>query len=162
MAAALGALALPALGDAGAATGAGSRAKAPLTRFVAHRKGLDVALLVGPHEIVASSTSSLVHCEGGGKERGSVTDRGWKGFRVRRDGEFHKASSEAFEGSGSYFMELRGRVHRNRVIGTYRSWEERLGEEEFFPRCGTRSPRGEEMRFVAHRVEGPPWRPGGR
>lgn len=129
----------------------------PLTLFVAERPDLHLKLLVGPRRIVETVAGSRVHCEGGSTEQGSITSRPWGSFRIGRHGGFEKSSWEAYEGDGDYFTGFRGRVRRNRIVGYYRAWEERTGEEEFFPRCGTVSPRGEEMRFVAHRVEGPPW-----
>jgi hypothetical protein len=133
------------------------RSDAPVTVFVARRPSLEVKLWVDPWGIVFTRTGSLVRCEGGSKDHGSITSQAWTHFPVNRRGEFGRGVEEAYEGSGRYFTALSGRVHANRVSGEYRAWEERLGEEEFFPRCGTRSFRGEPMRFSAHRVAGPPW-----
>jgi hypothetical protein len=144
---------------AGPADHGGPRKEGPLTLFVAHRENLTVKLRIGPRRIAWTSSGSIVHCEGGRKEFGSISSQGWSAFRVKANGEFQKSLLESYEGSGSYFTALHGWVHRNRVVGYYRAWEERLGEETFYPRCGTGSPRGEDMRFIAHRVEGPPWRP---
>lgn len=134
----------------------------PLTIYVARRPGLFVKLWVGPRSIVGIRASSIVRCEDGSKERGSVTSAEGAGFVVHRNGWFRHQELEGYEGSGFYFMALSGRVRRNRVTGEYRAWEERMGEEDegWLPRCGTLTPQGLSMYFVARRVSGPPWRAG--
>jgi hypothetical protein len=134
-----------------------ARQGAPLTAFLAKRPGLEVKLWLDPWGIVATRTGSVVHCEDGSKEYGSITSQGWRHFPVDRRGEFKRGVWEAYEGSGSYFTRLAGSARANSVVGEYTAWEQRTGEEEFFPKCGTRSFRGEPMRFRAHRVAGPPW-----
>lgn len=132
-----------------------------LTVFRANRPGLLVKLWVSGDRIVQTKTASRVRCEGGQVEPGSATIAGWGNFIVKPDGEFRKQIWESYEGAGDYFMALAGRVQANSVTGTYRAWEERMGEETFYPRCGTVTPRGEEIRFKAHRVSGPRWKPSG-
>jgi hypothetical protein len=145
---------------AGASADAGrSRPAGPITVFLAKRPTLEVKLWVDPWGVVFTRTSSLVRCgRRGSKEYGSITSRPWRHFPVLADGSFERGVEEAYEGSGWYFTGLEGRVRPNVVVGEYRAWEERTGEEEFFPRCGTRSFRGEPMRFRARRVAGPRWR----
>jgi hypothetical protein len=103
-----------------------------------------------------------MRCTDGSKGWGGVEIHGWTGFIVHPDGHFKTGELESFEGSGTYFERLAGQVHGNAIRGSYRSWEERLGEEDvgWLPKCGTAVPRGRNMRFIAHRVSGPPWRRG--
>ena len=134
-----------------------ARAQAPVTVYRASPPGLLVKLWVSGQKIIGSETGSRVKCEGGGSGAGSISSRGWKRFPIAPDGRFERQARESYEGSGDYFLALSGQVRPNRIVGEYRAWEERMGEEEFFPRCGTVTPRGLDMHFVAHRVDGPPW-----
>lgn len=130
-----------------------------LTIFRASRPGLNVKLWVGKHRIVGYDLSSRVRCEGGSEEQGSGTSRRGANIRIRRSGIFRYTELESYEDGGSYFTGLEGKVHQSTVRGFYRAWEERSGEEgEFPPKCGTLSPRGRPIHFVAHRVSGPLWR----
>lgn len=154
------AIALLAPGDDTAA--AAHRDRSRQTEFVAKRPGLLIKLWVGSREILGSVTYSRLKCEGGSEEPGSINYiEGYRHFPLRPGGYFKKRVYESYEGSGSYFWGLSGRVRPNRIVGAYEAWEERSGEEEFFPRCGTLSPRGLPRHFVAHRVAGPPWRGSG-
>lgn len=132
----------------------------PVTTYAVKRKGLTIAIAVSGRRILATETGSVVHCGGGSVEYGSITSQGWRRFPVGRSGHFKKATMEGYEDDGDYFLELSGTVHRNRIVGAYRAWEERLGGEEegWLPRCGTKTPKGEPLAFVARRVSGPPWR----
>ena len=129
-----------------------------LTIFRASRPGLNVKLWVARRSIVGYDLSSRVKCEGGSEEQGSGAIAEGANIRIRQNGIFKYSNFESYEGGGSYFAGLEGKVHRNTVRGFYRAWEERGGEEgEFPPRCGTLSPRGRPIHFVAHRISGPPW-----
>lgn len=144
------------------ATGSGRMASrgdgAPLTIFRASRPGLNVKLWVGGRRIVGYDLSSRVRCEGGSEEQGSGTIAEGAHIRIRQKGIFRYSKWESYEDDGTYFIGLEGKVYRDAVRGFYRAWEERSGEEgEFPPRCGTLSPRGRPIHFVAHRVSGPPW-----
>jgi hypothetical protein len=143
-----------------AASGTASREDGGhLTIFRASRPGLNVKLWVGKNRIVGYKLSSRVRCQGGSEEQGSGTLAEGANIRIRRSGIFRYRELESDEGSGTYFTGLQGEVRQNTVTGFYRAWEERSGEEgEFFPRCGTLSPRGRPIHFVAQRVSGPPWR----
>lgn len=126
-----------------------------LTIFRASRPGLNVKLWVGRNHIVGYSLSSRVRCKGGSEEQGSGAIAEGANIRIRRSGIFRYTESESYEGGGTYFTGLEGKVHQNTVTGFYRAWEERSGEEgDFPPRCGTLSPRGRPIHFVAHRVSG--------
>ncbi len=151
-------LAHPATPGAGAAQL--RQAPSPETLFVARRPGLLIKLWVGPNGILGSTTGSKLRCEGGYSAPGSITTvESYSNFPLRRGGLFKKSVSESYEGGGSYFWSLTGRVHPNRIVGRYTAWEELGGEEgDFPPRCGTRFPRGRPISFVAHRVAGPAWR----
>lgn len=129
------------------------------TLFVAKRPGLLIKLWVGPKSILGSTTYSRLRCEGGFSAPGSVdTVEGYSNFPLRPGGFFQKRESESYEGAGSYFWALSGRVRPNRIIGSYTAWEELGGEEgDFPPRCGTLFPRGRPRHFVARRVAGPRW-----
>lgn len=159
---ALTALSICLIGLAVAAGPASARHKShgPVTTYVVKRKDLRIAIAVSGRRILATETGSVVHCGGGGVEYGSITSQGWNDFPVKRSGRFKKATMEGYEDDGDYFTELSGTVHRNRIVGSYRAWEERIGGEEegWLPRCGTKTPKGEPLSFVARRVSGPPWR----
>ena len=151
-------IALAGLALAAGPASAGHRAHGRETTFVVKRKDLGIAIVVRGRRIVATETGSVVHCGDGRREYGSITSQGWRRFPVSRSGRFKKSSMEGYEDDGDYFFELSGTVHRNRIVGHYRAWEERIGGEEegWLPRCGTKSPRGEPIRFVARRAGGPP------
>jgi hypothetical protein len=134
-------------------------AQAGLTTFVAKRPGLQIRFKVRRHQIVFTELGVYVVCKGSGPKAGSVTLNQWGTFGsgIHRSGHIEKQEYEHFA-SGEFFWRVEGQVRRNRIVGRYTAWEERLDEEEWLPRCGTRSLRGLPVRFVAHRVSGPPWR----
>lgn len=136
-------------------------AQQPLTVFLAKRPGLEIKITVQGHHIVGTSTISKVHCEeDGGSGWGTGTLDEWgKRFPIGPKGGFRRRVEESYEGSGSYFWALNGHVWANRIVGLYSAREELLGEEEWLPACGTKSEDGHSLRFSAHRVSGPPWRP---
>lgn len=143
-----------------ACVAAPAAAQAGLTTFIAKRPGLLIRIKVRRHQIVFTELGAFVICKRLGPEAGSINLNEWDNeFGVRHFGRFRKSEFESYEGSGFYFWRLEGKVRHNRIVGRYTAWEERLGEEEWLPRCGTRSPKGLPMRFVAHRVSGPRWHP---
>jgi hypothetical protein len=56
----------------------------------------------------------------------------------------------------AYFEAMRGRVTADRVVGEIRLWEgPSTVPGKLHARCGTGSPEGEWLKFVAHRIHGP-------
>lgn len=130
------------------------------TLFIAKRPGLLVRIRAEGPFIRSTVVNSRVHCADGTVAGGSSLAASWfDAFRIGRKGQFEKGEWESWESTGTYFWRLSGLVRGNRIVGQYRAWEETLSldEEGWLPRCGTRSPKGLPMRFVARRVAGPRW-----
>lgn len=135
-----------------------------VTTYRTKSPGVSIKLFVQRSRIVVMQTSALLSCAGGFKEPSSISVSETR-IRIKPSGHFKYRKTEAFEDSGWYFTALAGQVRSNTTKGFYTAWEERdegeeeeFGDDSFGPRCGTRSPRGRAIRFVAYRVTGPPWR----
>lgn len=144
-----------------AASGASESEPPPVTMYVADRPGvLFIIFWVEPNRIVSTRISPVVKCQGGYQERGSITSSE-RILPLNSRDRFRRRELEAAEGSGIYFTSLTGVIRPNRVVGRYKGWEDRLGEEDepSPPKCGTFGPDGRGVRFIARRVAGPPWSP---
>jgi hypothetical protein len=78
---------------------------------------------------------------------------------VRDRPSLEQIEEEAEEGIGSpaEFQAMAGRVYANKVVGRYRFWENpQLEGKRQHTKCGTGSPEGEWVPFVARRIKGPP------
>lgn len=136
-------------------------AQVGLTTFVAKRPGLLIRIKVLRHQIRFTELGATVVCAGTGPKPGYVDIREWGtfGFGIKRSADFEKQEYEHFGGAEEFFWRLEGEVRGNRIVGEYTAREERFKAGESLPRCGTRSPKGLPLRFVAHRVSGPRWHP---
>lgn len=133
--------------------------QAGLTTFVAKRAGLKIRLEIRRQQIRLTEMGASLVCEGNGTAAGDDGIRLWGtfGFGIKRSGHFQKQEYEHFGAAAEYFWRLEGVVRGNRIVGTYTAREERFRDGEALPPCGTRSPLGLPLRFVAHRVSGPRW-----
>jgi hypothetical protein len=148
----------------------------PFTIFRGHSDGLKVYLdLV--EERVSFDAHARLSCANGSEHRQLLVEGGIGG-RVDSGGRFHHTEhvpAEAGEqppstdrvtvedveesivyGTPALFMEIKGRVLSNSVVGRIRFWEgPQRTPGSLHAKCGTGSPQGRWVRFVARRVKGP-------
>jgi hypothetical protein len=128
-----------------------SSANAEATVYRADRPGFHLKLRISENVVRGYSVRVLSKCSDG---RTEITPESLSGsgvaIPIRPGGAFRIREDSPYEFA---FSDLRGRRRGGTITGEYRSWSQSTSEDEGFgPRCGTLTPRGEYIRFVARRV----------
>jgi hypothetical protein len=172
-------LALIGVASPSAASG-GPRGGPPSTVFLAERPDLEVEVGIVGGDVFEVRNHGEVVCDNGTHHRQLFSEGiADPGHRVRIGGKgrfsYHlflpaegpavlrpaarRITVEEVEEDNptpAYFEAMRGRVTGNRVIGEIRLWEgPSTVPGKRHARCGTGSPEGEWLKFVAHRIHGP-------
>lgn len=132
---------------ASATTSGFNQLRGPVTVYELKQPGFKLEFSVDRRGHAKYSAWPLEKCRGGGHHtwrRGSGPRR-----MIDPNGQFRE--EKRWNANGVLFLRLAGRVRANRIVGEYRGFES--GPE----RCGTWTPHGETIHFVARRVSGPPW-----
>jgi hypothetical protein len=129
-----------------------SSAAAEATVYRADRPGFHLKVRIAGNVVRAYSVRVLSRCSDG---RTEITDEGLYGsgvaIPIRPGGFFRLREHSRYDYA---FSDLRGRLRRGTITGEYRSWGQSVSEDEGFgPRCGTLTPRGQYVRFVARHVD---------
>jgi hypothetical protein len=150
----------------------------PITTFRGYAPGLKISLSVSEGHIFYLDTHARVSCANG-SEHWQLIAEGIPLHRIgiHRDGRFRYHGFTPEEGPIStlitpkelgedieeglsappLFEALTGRARPSSVVGRFRAWEgAAVGGHRLHSRCGTRTPEGRWVKFVAHRVSGPP------
>lgn len=124
------------------------------TVFLSRKASLVVELSLTSHDLFSILTRGTVVCSDGSAHSQLFAEGIPDPHRrtvIRRNGTY-----EYRVFLPAYFEAMRGRVYANRIVGWLRFWEtsrDRDGEQR---KCGTKSPTGAWVKFIAHRVKGPP------
>jgi hypothetical protein len=129
-----------------------SSAAAEATVYRADRPGFHLKVRIAGNVVRAYSVRVLTKCADG---RTEISDEGLYGsgvaIPIRPGGFFRLREHSPFDYA---FFDLRGRRSGGSITGEYRSWSQSVSEDEGFgPRCGTLTPRGRYVHFVARRVD---------
>jgi hypothetical protein len=151
------------LSPSGLATGAaGSSQTLPaestpeaFTVFLSRETPLVVELSLTTHDLFSILTRGTVVCSDGSTQS-QLFAEGIPNPRHRT--VIHSNGTYKYRVSlPAYFEAMRGRVHANRIVGRLRFWETSRDRDGERRKCGTKSPTGAWVRFIAHRVKGPPF-----
>jgi hypothetical protein len=105
------------------------------------RAALSATFVVREGRVIYYAFEPLMRCdEGHGSYIGFDADT--TGPNYQRNGRFVEKSDEGPSGEDA----LVGRIHQDEIVGTFRRW---YAGEDLSYRCGTGSPRGNKMHFVA-------------
>jgi len=116
--------------------------------FGGERKAIAVRVVVHGQRVARIEVTAVARCSDGMTRHDDFENPRGTGLYIDRHGRFGYRNASP-QGFGS----VSGRVMTQRAVGSFRGWFEVHGSSGMpTVRCGTASPRGESVRFIAKRL----------